>query len=177
MVVAAGAAQPTCTSAPTSAPGAPTPAPTPSWEKDYTSGAGLPYDASNDQLPAYAKAATSAAECVERCTTNRQTDTARGLPGCVAASWRSVAGSQQDWCVQWEAACEDDTPAAVSGYTAYAGTTITNPTKIAEPSTLDASATVWATTEEGWTTWMLDGEWGMAVHVVCIMMSVHGAGC
>ena len=153
--MAAGAVQPTITPAPTSAT---TPSPTPAWESGYTSGVGLPYDSSNNQLPAYVKVATTAAECVERCTDNRQVATANGQSGCVAASWRSVAGSQQDWCVQWQAACSDAAPAQVSSYLSYAGTAISNPTKIVEPSTLAANDTMWATQTDGWSTWMLNRE-------------------
>ena len=154
------------TAAPTSAP--PTAPPTGAWDVSYTYGEGLPYDASNDQLPAYVKAADSAAECVERCTTNRQKDTARGLPGCVAASWRSATGSQRHWCVQWEAACTDAAPDHVSTYVSEAGTTIILPSKIVEPSTLPADDTVWATREAGWETWMLDGEWAWLHLALCM---------
>ena len=217
--MAAGAVQPTITPAPTSAT---TPSPTPAWESGYTSGVGLPYDSSNNQLPAYVKVATTAAECVERCTDNRQVATANGQSGCVAASWRSVAGSQQastttagfavkkhykciastctdtwcndncnhvpkycpdsfcrelaaaptvqvqkDWCVQWQAACSDAAPAQVSSYLSYAGTAISNPTKIVEPSTLAANDTMWATQTDGWSTWMLNRECAWLLNV-CI---------
>lgn len=155
-------------------PPPPTPAtPTPAWEVGYISGAGLPYSVNNQQLPVYAKAADSAAECVERCTADMKMESAKGGSGCVAASWRTSAGPQKLWCVQWEAYCTDGAPDNVPGFLSEAGTTTTLPSKIAEPSTLNVNATAWATRELGWSTWMLKRE-GYVVGV----MVMHGApGC
>ena len=69
-----------------------------------------------------------------------------------------VSTNQGLWCVQWQAACTDAAPAAVTGWDSYAGTTTTLPTKVVEPSTLPADDTLWTIRDEGWTTWTFSGK-------------------
>lgn len=120
---------------------------------------GLPYDDNNQQLPTYIHAEYSPSECQKLCEDNIRAWESIPGRGCVAASYKAAGPQYENWCALWAPwHCESTKPRAVRDYVTEAGATTNIPTKVVQPSTLPANATVWAGSGDGWVTWLVTGK-------------------